>query len=101
MADLPKAPPNPHQESIDKLAGRVLPIIRAMPFAQNRKEPWLGNATVDKAVIATITTCFALADQDRLLAEQSAAAETVSEEAEPEALPAPEQLPEVTNTSDT
>jgi hypothetical protein len=100
MAQLPKAPPNPHQESIDKLANRVLPLVRAMAFAQNRKEPWLGNATVDKAVIATIETCFALADQDRLLAAQQAAPvePPVEEELPAEAQ---EQLPELTHTSDT
>jgi hypothetical protein len=70
MADK-TAPPNPHQASIDKLVNRVLPIVRALPFAINRKEPWLGNAAVDKAVIATITTCFAIADQDRAAAESA------------------------------
>jgi hypothetical protein len=68
--------PNPHQEAIDKLVNRVLPLVRAMSFAQNRKEPWLGNATVDKAVIATIETCFAIADQDRMQAQAEFKAES-------------------------
>lgn len=63
MADIKTK--NPHQEEIDKLATRILPRVRAMPFAINHREPWLGNAAVDKAVIATIETCFALADEDR------------------------------------
>lgn len=87
---------NPHREAIDQLVNRVLPIVRAMPFAVNRKEPWLGNAMVDKAVIATIETCFALAAQDKA-AEDAAPeneTETVPEElthtSEPEEIVLPE-----------
>lgn len=58
-------PPNPHQEAINNLVNRVLPRIREQPFARNQKEPWLGNTAVDKAVIATIETIFAIADEDR------------------------------------
>lgn len=58
------APPNPHQEAINNLYARVLPRVRALPFAKNTREPWLGNATVDKSVLATIETIFAIADED-------------------------------------
>lgn len=96
MAQQKPAPmPNPHQESIDKLVNRVLPIVRSMSFAQNRKEPWLGNATVDKAVIATIETCFAIADQDRLQAQAEFKAESEEPTAEePLVLEPPVEQPE-------
>jgi hypothetical protein len=58
-------PPHPHQEAINNLAARVLPRVKALPFAQNQKEPWLGNTAVDKAVLATIETIFNIADEDR------------------------------------
>lgn len=95
-----KAPPNPHQESIDKLVNRVLPIVRAMPFAQNRKEPWLGNVTVDKAVVATIEACFTIADQDRAAA-QSATEEPGAEESVAEEPVEVQPIPELTHSSDT
>jgi hypothetical protein len=60
----PPLPPNPHQDAINNLVNRVLPRVRAMPFAKNNREPWLGNATVDKAVLATIEIIFAIADED-------------------------------------
>jgi hypothetical protein len=91
MADINKMP-NPHQEEIDKLAIRVLPIVRAMPFAMNRKEPWLGNAAVDKAVIATLEVCFALADQDRNIIQP--VAEALLEET------TVEHIPEMVRVSD-
>lgn len=65
MTQKVQKPVNPHQEAIDALTARVLPRVKAMPFAVNRREPWLGNSAVDKAVIATIETIFALADEDR------------------------------------
>lgn len=63
MADIKEK--NPYQDAIDRLAVRILPRVRAMPFAVNSREPWLGNTTVDKAVIATIEACFAIADEDK------------------------------------
>ena len=63
MADIREK--NPHQDEIDKLVSRILPRIRTMEFAINHREPWLGNTTVDKTVIATIEACFTLADEDR------------------------------------
>jgi hypothetical protein len=59
-------PPHPHQDAINNLMVRVLPRVKALPFAQNQKEPWLGNTTVDKTVLATIETIFNLADEDRV-----------------------------------
>ncbi len=64
MALKPKLP-HPHQAEIDRLAAQILPKVRVMPFAQNTREPWLGNATVDKTVIATLELCFDLADAER------------------------------------
>jgi hypothetical protein len=61
-----------HQEEIDKLVQRVLPRVRAMAFAKNPKHPWLGNPTVDKAVLATIETCFLLGEEDRIAREATA-----------------------------
>lgn len=88
---------NPHQEAINNLLLRVLPRVRQLPFAKNEKHPWLGNATVDKAVLATITTIFMLADEDR------AAAVEVEVEVEPPVIeePAFEEEQPVTNTVET
>lgn len=78
MATKP-APPNPHQEAINNLVARVLPRVRAMPFAKNTREPWLGNATVDKAVLATIEAIFAIADEDAAKAAEPPVIETTAE----------------------
>jgi hypothetical protein len=78
---------NPHQDAINRLAAQVLPRVRQMPFAKNSREPWLGNAAVDKAVIATIETIFALAD------ETKAAADAMSVPSVTDAEPAPASEP--------
>lgn len=78
MANKPAAP-NPHQEAINNLVSRVLPRVRAMPFAKNNREPWLGNVTVDKAVLATVETIFAIADEDAAKASEPAIIETTGE----------------------
>ncbi len=80
-------PPNPHQEAINNLASRVLPRVRALPFAKNTREPWLGNVTVDKAVLATIEAIFAIADED---AAKAAAPVIVEATGEPSVLELPE-----------
>ncbi len=80
MANVKKAP-NPHQAAIDNLTARVLPRVRAMPFAKNSREPWLGNATVDKSVLATIETIFAIADEDAAAAAKTEVVEATGESA--------------------
>lgn len=72
-------PPNPHQDAINNLAARVLPRVRAMPFAKNTREPWLGNTAVDKAVLATIETIFAIADEDAAKAAEPVVIETTAQ----------------------
>ncbi len=86
MANIKKAP-NPHQAAIDNLAARVLPRVRALPFAKNNREPWLGNATVDKAVLATIEAIFAIADED---AKAAPPAEVIEASGETQPEPQPE-----------